>query len=119
MAKRNLIKTLEHHRDCIARVVKSYICHFLFLTPVFLYHVIDKDDSPKVDTKSKVKKRIVVSTVLSTGILFIGLCLVLYVWKKKQQKNSTYSYHQNPTIPIAPFLDSQLTRLVYFFSNLR
>ncbi|KAG6756746.1 hypothetical protein POTOM_040189 [Populus tomentosa] len=65
----------------------SYICHFLFLTPVFLYHVIDKDDSPKVNTKSKVKKRIVVSTVLSTGILFIGLCLVLYVWKKKQQKN--------------------------------
>ncbi|KAG6755573.1 hypothetical protein POTOM_041406 [Populus tomentosa] len=54
---------------------------------VFLYHVIDKDDSPKVNTKSKAKKRIVVSTVLSTGILFIGLCLVLYVWKKKQQKN--------------------------------
>jgi Ca2+/H+ antiporter len=70
------------------------IWHFLFLTPVFLYHVIDNGDSAKVNTKSKEKKRIIVSSVLSTGILFVGLCLVLYVWKKKQQKNSKYSHHQ-------------------------
>ncbi|XP_034898845.1 G-type lectin S-receptor-like serine/threonine-protein kinase At4g27290 isoform X1 [Populus alba] len=48
---------------------------------------LDNGDSAKVNTKSKVKKRIIVSSVLSTGILFVGLCLVLYVWKKKQQKN--------------------------------
>ncbi|KAG6758858.1 hypothetical protein POTOM_035320 [Populus tomentosa] len=64
------------------------IWHFLFLTPFFLYHVADNGDSAKVNTKSKVKKRIIVSSVLSTGILFVGLCLVLHVWKKKQQKNS-------------------------------
>ena len=64
--------------------------HFLFLTPVFLYHVIDNGGSAKANTKSKVKKMIIVSSVLSTGILFVGLCLVLYVWKKKQQKNSKY-----------------------------
>ncbi|KAG6758856.1 hypothetical protein POTOM_035318 [Populus tomentosa] len=64
------------------------IWHFLVLTPFFLYHVTDNGDSAKVNTKSKVKKRIIVSSVLSTGILFVGLCLVLYVWKKKQQKNS-------------------------------
>ncbi|KAL3577589.1 hypothetical protein D5086_019093, partial [Populus alba] len=43
--------------------------------------------SAKANTKSKVKKMIIVSSVLSTGILFVGLCLVLYVWKKKQHKN--------------------------------
>ena len=36
----------------------------------FLYHVIDNGDSAKVNTKSKVKKRIIVSSVLSTRILF-------------------------------------------------
>jgi len=90
------------------------IWHFLFLTPVFLYHVIDNGDSAKVNTKSKVKKRIIVSSVLSTGILFVGLCLVLYVCKKKQQKNSKYSHHQNLSIPIAPLLDHQIARLFFF-----
>jgi len=93
------------------------IWHFLFLTPVFLYHVIDNGDSAKVNTKSKVKKRIIVSSVLSTGILFVGLCLVLNVWKKKQQKNSKYSHHQNLSIPIAPLLDHQIARLVFFLKK--
>jgi len=66
------------------------ILAFPLLTPVFLYHVIDNGGSAKANTKSKVKKMIIVSSVLSTGILFVGLCLVLYVWKKKQQKNSKY-----------------------------
>jgi preprotein translocase subunit SecG len=94
------------------------IWHFLFLTPVFLYHVIDNGDSAKVNTKSKVKKRIIVSSVLSTGILFVGLCLVLYVWKKKQQKNSKYSHHQNLSIPIAPLLDHQIARLFFFLKTI-
>ncbi|KAL9353489.1 hypothetical protein Peur_056169 [Populus x canadensis] len=47
---------------------------------------LDNGDTARVNTKSKVKKRIVVTTVLSTGIPFIGLCLVLYVWKKKPKK---------------------------------
>ncbi|KAG5235831.1 S locus glycop domain-containing protein/B lectin [Salix suchowensis] len=41
------------------------------------------------------KKRILVSTVLSSGILFIGICLVFYVWKKKQQKNSNLQGRSN------------------------
>ncbi|KAJ6423316.1 hypothetical protein OIU84_024286 [Salix udensis] len=57
------------------------------LTPVFHCHGIDDGDILKVRTKSNVKRRIVVSTVLSTAILFLGLALVLYVWKRKQQKN--------------------------------
>ncbi|KAB5521552.1 hypothetical protein DKX38_025871 [Salix brachista] len=48
---------------------------------------LDDGDILKVRTKSNVKRRIVVSTVLSTAILFLGLALVLYVWKRKQQKN--------------------------------
>ncbi|XP_073267892.1 G-type lectin S-receptor-like serine/threonine-protein kinase At4g27290 isoform X2 [Populus alba] len=56
---------------------------------------LDNGDSAKVNSKSKVKKRIIVSSVLSTGILCIGLCLVLYVWKKKQQKNSNLQRRSN------------------------
>ncbi|KAL3577591.1 hypothetical protein D5086_019095, partial [Populus alba] len=52
-------------------------------------------DSAKVNSKSKVKKRIIVSSVLSTGILCTGLCLVLYVWKKKQRKNSNLQRRSN------------------------
>ncbi|KAJ6897709.1 G-type lectin S-receptor-like serine/threonine-protein kinase [Populus alba x Populus x berolinensis] len=45
-------------------------------------------DGAKVNTKSNAKKRIVVSTVLSTGLVFLGLALVLllHVWRKQQQK---------------------------------
>ncbi|KAG5236057.1 G-type lectin S-receptor serine/threonine-protein kinase [Salix suchowensis] len=56
---------------------------------------IDKSDSAKINTKSKVNKRIVVATVLSAGILFIGMCLALYVWKKKQKKNSDLKRRSN------------------------
>ncbi|KAL3576740.1 hypothetical protein D5086_022023, partial [Populus alba] len=40
----------------------------------------------KINAKSNVKKRIIVSTALSTGILFLFLALFWYIWKKKQQK---------------------------------
>ncbi|KAG6757021.1 hypothetical protein POTOM_037322 [Populus tomentosa] len=45
-------------------------------------------DGAKVNTKSNAKERIVVSTVLSTGLVFLGLALVLllHVWRKQQQK---------------------------------
>ncbi|KAF9673299.1 hypothetical protein SADUNF_Sadunf10G0009700 [Salix dunnii] len=56
---------------------------------------LDNGDSAKVNTKSKVKKRIVATTVFSAGILFIGLCLVLYVLKKKQKKNSDLQRRSN------------------------
>eukprot|EP00258_Populus_trichocarpa_P032149 XP_024448168.1 uncharacterized protein LOC18095686 [Populus trichocarpa] len=49
--------------------------------------VVDNGDGAKINKKSKAKKRIIISTVLSTGILFLGLALVLSVWMKKQQKN--------------------------------
>ena len=39
----------------------------------------------KINAKSNVKKRIIVSIVLSTGILIL-LALFWYIWKKKQQK---------------------------------
>ncbi|XP_061979111.1 G-type lectin S-receptor-like serine/threonine-protein kinase At4g27290 isoform X2 [Populus nigra] len=48
---------------------------------------LDNGDGAKINKKSKAKKRIIISTVLSTGILFLGLALVLSVWMKKQQKN--------------------------------
>ena len=61
----------------------------VILTPVFHCHGIDNGDFLKVHTKSNVKRRIIVSTALSTAILFPVLALVLYVWKKKQQKNGS------------------------------
>uniref|UniRef100_A0A6N2N8W6 Receptor-like serine/threonine-protein kinase n=1 Tax=Salix viminalis TaxID=40686 RepID=A0A6N2N8W6_SALVM len=56
---------------------------------------IDNSDSAKVNTKSKVKKWVVATTVFSAGILFIGLCLALYVLKKKQKKNSDLQRRSN------------------------
>ena len=57
------------------------------LTPVFHCHGLDDGEILRVRTKSKVKRRIVVSTAPCTAVLFLGLALVLYVWKKKQQKS--------------------------------
>jgi hypothetical protein len=47
---------------------------------------IDNGGAVKINAKSNVKKRIIVSTALSTGILFLFLALFWYIWKKKQQK---------------------------------
>jgi formate-dependent nitrite reductase membrane component NrfD len=71
----------------------SQIPIYCLLTLVFLYHDIGNGDGAKVNTKSNAKKRIVVSTVLSTGLVFLGLALVLllHVWRKQQQKKRTYS----------------------------
>ncbi|KAF9672903.1 hypothetical protein SADUNF_Sadunf11G0092800 [Salix dunnii] len=46
---------------------------------------IDNGGGVKINAKSNVKKRIIVSIALSTGILFL-LALFWYIWKKKQQK---------------------------------
>ena len=47
---------------------------------------IDNGGAVKINAKSNMKKRIIVSTALSTGILFLFLALFWYIWKKKQQK---------------------------------
>eukprot|EP00258_Populus_trichocarpa_P031847 XP_024447866.1 G-type lectin S-receptor-like serine/threonine-protein kinase At4g27290 isoform X1 [Populus trichocarpa] len=47
---------------------------------------LDNGGAVKINAKSNVKKRIIVSTALSTGILFLFLALFWYIWKKKQQK---------------------------------
>ncbi|KAF9672906.1 hypothetical protein SADUNF_Sadunf11G0093100 [Salix dunnii] len=46
---------------------------------------LDNGGGVKINAKSNVKKRIIVSIVLSTGILIL-LALFWYIWKKKQQK---------------------------------
>uniref|UniRef100_A0A6N2MSN2 non-specific serine/threonine protein kinase n=1 Tax=Salix viminalis TaxID=40686 RepID=A0A6N2MSN2_SALVM len=46
---------------------------------------LDNGGIVKINAKSKVKKRIIVSIAFSTGILFL-LALFWYIWKKKQQK---------------------------------
>ncbi|KAI5605590.1 hypothetical protein BDE02_01G362900 [Populus trichocarpa] len=55
---------------------------------------LDNGDFLKIHTKSNVKRRIIVSSALSTAILFLVLALFLYVWKKKQQKNG--ALQRNP-----------------------
>ncbi|KAB5534745.1 hypothetical protein DKX38_017831 [Salix brachista] len=42
----------------------------------------------KIKTKANENKRIILGIVLSTGILFLGLALVFYAWKRHQKKNS-------------------------------
>ncbi|KAG5255094.1 G-type lectin S-receptor serine/threonine-protein kinase [Salix suchowensis] len=49
--------------------------------------VVDNGDGANINKKSKAKKRIIISTVLSAGILLLGLAFVLSVWMKRQQKN--------------------------------
>ncbi|XP_021664654.2 G-type lectin S-receptor-like serine/threonine-protein kinase At4g27290 isoform X2 [Hevea brasiliensis] len=51
---------------------------------------IGDDDDVKSQVKSNVKKQtmIILSCVLSSAMLFLGLALVIYVWKKQQQKDS-------------------------------
>ncbi|KAG5235586.1 G-type lectin S-receptor serine/threonine-protein kinase [Salix suchowensis] len=46
---------------------------------------LDNGGGVKIKSKSNVKKRIIVSIALFTGILFL-LALFWYIWKKKQQK---------------------------------
>ncbi|KAF9666874.1 hypothetical protein SADUNF_Sadunf16G0274100 [Salix dunnii] len=64
--------------------IRMAACMNLSSVQKILYLLLTRDI---VRTKSNVKRRIVVTIALSTTILFLGLALVLYVWKKKQQKN--------------------------------
>ncbi|KAI5605587.1 hypothetical protein POPTR_001G413000v4 [Populus trichocarpa] len=56
---------------------------------------LDIGDGARINKKSETKKRIIKSTVLSTGILFVGLALVLYAWMKKHQKNRQMSMEKS------------------------
>ncbi|EEF36617.1 S-locus-specific glycoprotein S13 precursor, putative [Ricinus communis] len=46
------------------------------------------DDDPKIQSKSNVKKqmRIILSSLLSAGMMSLSLAVILYVWRKKQKK---------------------------------
>ncbi|XP_011013015.1 PREDICTED: G-type lectin S-receptor-like serine/threonine-protein kinase At4g27290 isoform X2 [Populus euphratica] len=52
---------------------------------------LDAGDAAKDNAKSNVKRRIMVSTALSTGVLVLIIAVVFYVWKRKQQKNRNIS----------------------------
>ncbi|KAB5521589.1 hypothetical protein DKX38_025908 [Salix brachista] len=50
---------------------------------VFLCEVVDNGDGAKINKKSKAKKRIIISTVLSAGILLLGLA---FAWRLFEEK---------------------------------
>lgn len=78
-----------------------------FLFPAFLLLTAfcpDYGDNMKNYAESKAKKqtKIVVSSMISIGMLFLCLAFVLYIWKKKRQKDSMLfnqwnSHHSHPT----------------------
>ncbi|KAM2511832.1 hypothetical protein PS1_036175 [Malus domestica] len=70
--------------------------------------VLKNEDNTKIDAKyseSNVKKmRIIISTtVLSTGLLIMGLALLFYVWKKQHQKGGKLGCGQKEDLELPLF----------------
>ncbi|KAJ6980068.1 hypothetical protein NC653_028023 [Populus alba x Populus x berolinensis] len=86
---------------------------------------LDNGYGAKIETKANEKKRIILSVVLSTGILFLGLALVFYVWKRHQMKNrkmtgvsgiSSNNKHKNEDLELLLFTIDTLASATNNFS---
>jgi lipopolysaccharide/colanic/teichoic acid biosynthesis glycosyltransferase len=62
--------------------------------------VSDHDVDVRIDSKSNKTKRmrIIVMSVVTSGMLLLGLVMVLFLWKKKQKKGSKLFNLQKLTI---------------------
>ncbi|RXH98491.1 hypothetical protein DVH24_010816 [Malus domestica] len=74
-----------------------------FLSPKISF--VDHEDDTKINSESNAKKmRIIISTtILSTGLLILGLALLFYVWKKQHQKGGKLGRNQKEDLELPLF----------------